>query len=593
MALVARKGPVVKVTLTGDEKDAVRAVKNAESALGHFGKSLPAGVSGPLGRVTGELGKNLPLAAAAGAAAIVGFVGKSIGEFQKQALAVKSFSEITALSSIEASKFVAVADDYAVGADELSAAIGKMNKAVGVSPDRFKALNIEIARSTDGAYDTEQQFFNVVDAFNATTDATKRAEIGSLAFGKGWQTLVKLLDTGTGQLRKDFGEVQKFQLFDDAALKKAEDNRRALDDFDDALKGLERTIGERAIPAATGLAKFLTTVTVRFFDGADKIARFEERVGEGFQHIGNAATKAGHLVSDFFGAGNENNRLGLFGMPAGDAAADLKTAEEVARVGKIAADAIAKGDAARTEAAANTAKYASNHDYANMLFEQGKAAMKAKAELDKYRTSSRELAHDQLGLEGAINNATDAFSAYDELANDSKSTLKDYRDANLAAREAMLAVADQALSTAQKQAELNGTTLSSKQAADIQIAAFRDLEKTLRPDSPLRKYLEQYIADLLRVPGDVSTIVRLEDKHGNVAPTRFGGPFAKGGIVRAQPGGTMILAAEAGVDEAIVPLDGRHRLGGSTTVIQNFPAGIDPRRVNEASRRYAWRNGAA
>lgn len=588
---MARKGPVVKVTLTGDEKDAVRAVKNAEGALGHFGKSLPAGVSGPLGKITGELGKNLPLAAAAGAAAIVGFVGKSIGEFQKQALAVKSFSEITALSSIEASKFVAVADDYAVGADELSAAIGKMNKAAGLTPEKFKAAGIAIARSKDGAYDAEQQFFNVVDAFNSTTDASKRAEIGSLAFGKGWQTLVKLLDTGTGQLRKDFAEVQKFQLFDDASLKKAEDNRRAIDDLSDAWKGFERTVGERAIPAATRLAKLGTEWTEKLFNTADRVARFRERVGEGFGHIGNAAEKAGHFVTDFFDSGDGFNPFAERFNTAG--ATDVKIAEEVARVTKIATEAIAAGDKVRKEAADNTAKYASNRGYAEMLNEQGKAAMKAREALDKYRTSARELAHDQLGLEGAINNATDAFSAYDELAHDSKSTLRDYRDANLAAREAMLSVADAALTTAQKEAELNGTTLSTKQAADVQIGALRDLEKSLKPDSPLRKYLEQYIADLLKIPGDVTTSVSIEDKHGNVAQKRYGGRYAAGGVVHAVPGGTMILAGEAGVDEAVIPLDGRHRLGGTTTVIQNFPAGVDPRRVNEATRRHQWRNGAA
>jgi hypothetical protein len=42
--------------------------------------------------------------------------------------------------------------------------------------------------------------------------------------------------------------------------------------------------------------------------------------------------------------------------------------------------------------------------------------------------------------------------------------------------------------------------------------------------------------------------------------------LAKGGIVRARPGGTLILAGEAGRDEAVVPLDGQHQVGRSFTI---------------------------
>jgi hypothetical protein len=44
--------------------------------------------------------------------------------------------------------------------------------------------------------------------------------------------------------------------------------------------------------------------------------------------------------------------------------------------------------------------------------------------------------------------------------------------------------------------------------------------------------------------------------------------LAQGGIVRARPGGTLILAGEAGRDEAVVPLDGQHSVGRSLTIQQ-------------------------
>jgi hypothetical protein len=47
-------------------------------------------------------------------------------------------------------------------------------------------------------------------------------------------------------------------------------------------------------------------------------------------------------------------------------------------------------------------------------------------------------------------------------------------------------------------------------------------------------------------------------------------PFlAQGGIIPATPGGRLLVAGEAGVDEAVVPLDGRHRAGGDIYVTVN------------------------
>ena len=41
---------------------------------------------------------------------------------------------------------------------------------------------------------------------------------------------------------------------------------------------------------------------------------------------------------------------------------------------------------------------------------------------------------------------------------------------------------------------------------------------------------------------------------------------AKGGVFRAKPGGYMVNLAEAGQDEAVIPLDGKHGVPGSTGI---------------------------
>lgn len=54
--------------------------------------------------------------------------------------------------------------------------------------------------------------------------------------------------------------------------------------------------------------------------------------------------------------------------------------------------------------------------------------------------------------------------------------------------------------------------------------------------------------------------------------------LAQGGIIKATPGGQLINAGEAGYDEMVIPLDGRHQLGGQNVTINiNVTAGVgDP-----------------
>lgn len=72
-------------------------------------------------------------------------------------------------------------------------------------------------------------------------------------------------------------------------------------------------------------------------------------------------------------------------------------------------------------------------------------------------------------------------------------------------------------------------------------------------------------------------------------------PMAEGGIVRARPGGTLALIAEAGRDEPVVPLDGRHSLGGTIIKIDVHGTVVTERElvdlIDRAQARANARNG--
>lgn len=75
--------------------------------------------------------------------------------------------------------------------------------------------------------------------------------------------------------------------------------------------------------------------------------------------------------------------------------------------------------------------------------------------------------------------------------------------------------------------------------------------------------------------------------------------LARGGIVRARPGGIIANIGEGRYDEAVIPLSPGNmstlNRGPSTVnyITQNFPAGVRPSDVIDAQRRWERRNGAA
>lgn len=67
--------------------------------------------------------------------------------------------------------------------------------------------------------------------------------------------------------------------------------------------------------------------------------------------------------------------------------------------------------------------------------------------------------------------------------------------------------------------------------------------------------------------------------------------LAAGGLVKRREGGILAVIGEGNYDEAVIPLDGRTQMGGTTNVYQSFPAGTSPSAVVKAQRDWIRRNG--
>lgn len=238
----------------------------AEDLGSKFHKALP-GAAGDLQSFGAKLsgtadlfGAALPAAVVVGGVAIGAFAAKATADFQNLAQETLHFQQVAGGTAEEASRWVQTADDFGVSTEQLSGAMGKFEVSIGKSPEKLAALGVEIAHTKDGGVDLTGTFFNVIDAYNATSDETQKATIAQAAFGKQWQGLVKLLDAGSESVRSDFKSINDAQIFDQKDLQASEDFRLAMDDLSDKLQGLELTIGGAVVPELTRMADALGTV---------------------------------------------------------------------------------------------------------------------------------------------------------------------------------------------------------------------------------------------------------------------------------------------------------------------------------------------
>lgn len=519
------EGKVKRLAKTAEETGATVETTfrgRMSASLGNFAEKIP-GVSGLMekfGVTSQQAGAVLGTAVATGAALagekVAEFAKHAVDEFEKQSQEVLHFKEVTGLAADESSRFVAVAGDYAVSAEDLSAAIGKMDKAAGATPEKLRALGIEIAKTASGGYDAQQTFLNVVRAFNSTDDASKKAQIGAAAFGRGWQSVVKLLDVGADQIQTSFGKVKDFQIFSDADLKKSEDYRHAMDDLNDAVKGFEREVGQALVPALAKGAKELT----HMIEEADKLGKVAGGVfhavgsdaGDFFKVLTNPGGLAldrvkdlGGAISDFFGGGDDGKKLAK-GFDNVANSSD-KTTISILRD----AAALATHQEALDKATDSAKIYMENNQgLRDALDKQRDAFDKATKATQDFRQAQNDLRNDQLGLQGAIYSSQDAIDTYRAKTIDGTSSIRDQEKANIDVQKSFDDVAQKAIDAAAQQAALHGATLTANGAIGAQLDALRKVADALGPeDGKVRAELDLYMLALFNIPGQIVTNVDL------------------------------------------------------------------------------------
>jgi phosphoglycolate phosphatase-like HAD superfamily hydrolase len=476
------------------------------AANGAMGKFKAAG-SGAFAAVQANA---LTFAAAAGAAVFT-FAAKAVTAFRDLGLAVGKFSDATGVTVEEASRLIEVTGDLNIESNTLLASLNKMNRAVASGSDAFKDIGAEIARTSSGAVDVNKTFLNVIDALNRIENPAARAKAATELLGRGWTELSRMVGMGADELIKALENVSDVKVFDDQAVRDAEELDAAFKNLGDVWEDVSLIVGKELVPA---LADALEGV-LGLLQGIRDVSNYEI-----------FGVKVGTLVK-------VASTLGSAAITGARAVTALGGASEQA-AGDVEGFASAEEAAAAQMEAANEA-----------LEAQAQALAIASAAVDNYR-SKLEFENEFMSLI----ESTEEFAEYSDKAwLEGTQNSFEYLTALNDNKLALIDFAEELLITA---------SVADRNAILIKVDTGQIRTAIGLMNELLRKAGIQFATENGTLYGTVGG-------YGGVAAMLppgldFSGFMADGGVVS---GPTLAVIGEAG-PEAVIPLDRLGTMGGVT-----------------------------
>lgn len=492
----------------------------ASAALGGFRKSVneAEGFTGKLKAGVGSLGSTFTsfVSSPAGAATAVSAVGavmvKTAGMAADLGLEVGKLADSTGLSTEAASRWLEVGGDLGLTADKTAGLIEKMTQNLGKSPEKFKALGIEVQYAADGTADMNATLLGAIEGLHKIQDPTKRATAAAQLFGKGWADASELIAKGADSVKKKLGEVADVKVLSESDVKDAREFRDTMDQLKDAGEELALSLGKTLLPAITTIADALGVV-------ADVIGPVVEGIGYMMDEVNSAFTDLDdplHGVAD-----------GLIEM----AKANEAGIEVAARAGLAQSLEAAALEATTTAATQSAAAAQALADVQQTLTDKALAA-----------------AAGMYDVEEATLAADEKYAAYTQTIADGDATLSQLRQQQIDQAQGYADIAT-------KIAEEQGVEADSRAGIALQIAALEDM-KAKYP--LLADEIQRYIDKLNSIPRDIHTNVTSNAVHagttarpGDIAHNARGTNSARPGLSWVGEEGPELVSFKGG--EQVIP----------------------------------------
>lgn len=230
------------------------SVSNAEGVMGKF----KAGGTAALDYVKA----NAQTFALAAGGAIATFAVNGMNAFKDLAIEADKFAAATGLAVEDSSRWLEVAGDLGIDSGKIETAIGKMNRELGNNPGLLRQLGDDVIYAQDGTLNANETFLHLIDRLKGIKDPAERAKEGARIFGRGWQDMAVLVETGSDKLRASLGAVSEQKVINQEEVDKAKRLRDALDNLKDKGEDLALSLGQNVIPFLEKLVWLLDQLAI-------------------------------------------------------------------------------------------------------------------------------------------------------------------------------------------------------------------------------------------------------------------------------------------------------------------------------------------
>lgn len=220
------------------------------------------------------------------------FLKSSFEDFQEYAGAVRDVALASGQSADEASRMLQVLDDFQISAQDVTAATRAMTKE-GLTP-------------------TIETLASLSDQYLQITDAQERNEFVIKNLGRAGLQWVNMLNQGGDALRSMAGEIDQNLILNDEMIKKAEQERLAMDALADSWQGFKVQVG-----AAVGDMILANQQTQEQVDGLQKLDEIAGKSPQNYRFMTDAQKalvaqmERGKAMTEFYTQSVEANSAAL------------------------------------------------------------------------------------------------------------------------------------------------------------------------------------------------------------------------------------------------------------------------------------------
>jgi hypothetical protein len=184
------------------------------------------------------------------------FAESSAKAFLDLATQVQGYKRVTGASAQDSSKLAAEFRRFGIDADQAQGLLFKFAKTIGTTPDKLKALGVEVAHNKSGTVDLVGTLRNLGAAYQGTNDATVRAALATTAFGKAGAAALPYLSATKEQLDAiDRLAKSRGQILSDSDLQRAKDFKFGLKQVKEEVDGIKQSAGRNLLPSPEKFAQ--------------------------------------------------------------------------------------------------------------------------------------------------------------------------------------------------------------------------------------------------------------------------------------------------------------------------------------------------